>query len=42
VAAPVLAPSGLAARESLLNERAASDDLAALYAALTAPAPGDA
>jgi enoyl-CoA hydratase/carnithine racemase len=40
--APVLAPSELAARESLLNERAASDDLAALYAALTAPAPGDA
>ncbi|HEX4870103.1 MAG TPA: enoyl-CoA hydratase/isomerase family protein [Moraxellaceae bacterium] len=40
--APALAPSELAAREAALNERAASDDLPALHAALTAPAPDDA
>lgn len=39
--APALAPSELAAREAVLNARAASDDLPALYAALTAPAPED-
>lgn len=40
--APELKPSEIAARERLLNERAGSDDLAVLYAALTAPAPEDA
>lgn len=40
--APVLAPSEIAQREAVLNARAASDDLPALYAALTAPAPEDA
>lgn len=40
--APVLAPSELAQREAMLNARAGSDDLAALYADLTAPAPDDA
>lgn len=39
--APELAPSEIKARESLLNVRAASDDLGALYASLTAPAPED-
>lgn len=38
---PALAPSELKAREALLNTRAASDDLHALYAALTASAPDD-
>lgn len=39
---PVLAPSEIEQREALLNARAASDDLATLHAALTAPAPDDA
>lgn len=38
---PALAVSELARREALLNERAASDELGTLYAALTAPAPED-
>jgi len=38
---PELKPSEIAAREKLLNARAGSDDLAGLYAALTAPAPDD-
>lgn len=39
--APTLVPSEIARRQVALNARAASDDLPALYAALTAPAPGD-
>ncbi|MES2917016.1 MAG: enoyl-CoA hydratase/isomerase family protein [Pseudomonadota bacterium] len=39
--APLLVQSELARREAELNARAASDDLPALYAALTAPAPED-
>ncbi|MDI1301034.1 MAG: enoyl-CoA hydratase/isomerase family protein [bacterium] len=39
---PELKLSEIAAREALLNARAGSDDLAVLYAALTAPAPDDA
>jgi enoyl-CoA hydratase/carnithine racemase len=39
---PTLAHSELKPRAALLNKRAASDDLATLYAALTAPAPDDA
>lgn len=39
---PELKPSEIAAREKLLNARAGSDDLAELYAALTAPTPDDA
>jgi enoyl-CoA hydratase/carnithine racemase len=39
--APALAPSAIAVREEALNVRAASNDLESLYAALTAPAPGD-
>lgn len=38
---PLLAHSELKPREALLNQRAASDDLAELYAALTSPAPDD-
>ncbi len=41
-ACPGLPVSELQARVALINERAASDDLATLYAALTAPAPDDA
>lgn len=41
-APPTLAHSELKPRAALLNARAASDDLATLYAALTAPAPDDA
>lgn len=39
---PTLARSELKARAAELNARAASDDLAMLYTALTAPAPDDA
>lgn len=39
---PALPPSELRQREALLNARAGSDDLATLYAALTAPSPDDA
>lgn len=39
---PELKPSEISAREKLLSARAGSDDLAELYAALTAPAPDDA
>ena len=39
--APTLVPSEIARRQVALNARAASDDLPALYAALTAPAPRD-
>ncbi|MDF2444786.1 MAG: putative enoyl-CoA hydratase/isomerase family protein [Moraxellaceae bacterium] len=39
--APELAASELQQREAALNRRAGSDDLAALYASLTAPVPED-
>lgn len=39
--APDLAPSELQRREALLDARAASNDLHALYASLTTPAPDD-
>jgi enoyl-CoA hydratase/carnithine racemase len=39
---PALPPSELAARQDVLRARVASDDLGALYVALTTPAPDDA
>lgn len=39
---PVFPPSDIRAREAVINERAGSDNLAELYASLTAPAPEDA
>lgn len=38
---PELAASELQRRENMLNQRAAADDFASLYAALTAPSPDD-